>query len=55
MDKYLTYQIVLGNLKYADVIAKYITYKDSIDTELKEMGWQIDTTGNCVAITTGVA
>lgn len=49
MTKYFAYQIEMGNLKYATVVAKFPNYKETIDKVLSEMGWMIDNNGNCVA------
>lgn len=40
MSEYLANQIILGNLKYADVIAKKPTLKTDIDTYLTSKGRQ---------------
>ena len=49
MAKYLAYQIEMGNLKYATVVAKFPQYKEAIDKVLSDMGWMIDANGDCVA------
>lgn len=49
MANYLSIQIELGKLKYNDVVAKYSQYKTDIDTKLKDDGWEINVSGNCVA------
>ena len=49
MANFLTYQIILGNVKYAVIIAKFPAQQSAIDAKLSEMGWMIDSTGNCVA------
>lgn len=48
MTKYLAYQIILHKLMYNNVIARFPKYKDDIDKVLDDMGWTIDTEGNCV-------
>ena len=48
MAKYLAYQIILHKLMYNKVIAKSPKYKEVIDKVLDDMGWMIDTEGNCV-------
>ena len=51
MENFLTYQIILGNVKYAVTIAKFPAQQSAIDAKLSEMGWMIDSIGNCVAKT----
>ena len=48
MAKYLAYQIILHKIMYNNVIARFPKYKDDIDKVLDDMGWMIDTEGNCV-------
>lgn len=48
MAKYLAYQIILQKIKYNMVITRFPKYKEDIDKVLDDMGWMIDTEGNCV-------
>lgn len=48
MGKFLAYQIILHKLMYNNVTARFPEYKDEIDKVLDDMGWIIDTEGNCV-------
>lgn len=48
MAKYLAYQIILHKLLYNKVIARFPKYKYAIDKVLDNMGWMIDSEGNCV-------
>lgn len=48
MAKYLAYQIILHKLMYNNIIVRSPKYKDGIDKVLDDMGWMIDTEGNCV-------
>ena len=48
MAKYLAYQIISHELMYNNVIAMFPEYKEGIDKVLDDMGWMIDTEGNCV-------
>ena len=50
MAKYLAYQIILHKLMYNNIIARFHKYKDDIDKVLDDMGWMIDTEGNCRGI-----
>lgn len=48
MAKYLAYQIILHKLMYNNIIARFPKYREDIDKVLDDMGWMIDTEGNCV-------
>lgn len=48
MARYLAYQIILHKLMYNNIIARSPKYKEDIDKVLDDMGWMIDTEGNCV-------
>jgi len=49
MAKYLAYQIILHKLMYNNIIARFPKQKEGIDKVLKDMGWEIDSYGKCVA------
>lgn len=38
----------LHKLMYNNIIARFPKYKGDIDKGLDDMGWMIDTEGNCV-------
>jgi hypothetical protein len=37
--RYLAFQIILGKLKYGEVVSRFPKYKNRIDTILKERGY----------------
>lgn len=39
MARYLAFQIILGNLTYDEVVARFPKYKDKIYAILKERGY----------------
>lgn len=48
MARYLAFQIILHKLMYNNIIARFPKYKEGIDKVLDDMGWMIDTEGNCI-------